>query len=90
MIKRFNRFLEHLFPALIIKRAKTFSDVLEDKTGFSVEVVDSDGTLCFFLIDPYGDPREPDPNHLEADFWEDLDDMIYDLQYFDGAEIYAV
>ena len=62
------KYLERWFPALTIRRAARYSSQLEEETGFSIHVVDSDGTLCFFLIDPYGDPQEPDPNSLDADF----------------------
>ena len=78
------RYLARLFPALTIRRAAYFSEQLEDQTGYSINVVDSDGTLCFFLIDPYGEPQEPDPDSIDADFWDNLDDCISDLSYFNG------
>ena len=78
------RYLERLFPALTIRRAAKFSEQLEDQTGYSINVVDSDGTLCFFLIDPYGEPQEPDPDSIDADFWDNLADCISDLSDFNG------
>ena len=83
MLKYFERWV----PALTIRRAARFSEQLEDQTGYQIHVVDSDGTLCFFLIDPYGDPQEPDPYGVEHDFWDNLDDCISDLSYFNGYEV---
>ena len=81
------KYFERWFPDLTIRRAARFSEQLEDQTGYQIPVVDSDGTLCFFLIDPYGDPQEPDPYAFDADFWDDLDDCISDLSYFNGYEV---
>ena len=81
------RYFERWFPELIIRRAMKFSEQLEDSTGYSIEVLDSDGTLCFFLIDPYGDPQEPDPFAPDAEFWDNLDDCIFELSHLIGVTV---
>ena len=73
------RYLERWLPALTIRRASLFSERLEDSTGWSLDIVDHEGELLFFLIDPYGDQEE--------DSWNNLDDCISDLSYYMGVAV---
>ena len=73
------RYLERWLPALTIRRASLFSQQLEDSTGWSLDIVDHEGELLFFLIDPYGDQEE--------DSWNNLDDCISDLSYYMGVAV---
>ena len=73
------KYLERWFPALTIRRASLFSNQLEDSTGWSLDIVDHEGELLFFLIDPYGDQEE--------DSWNNLDDCIIDLSYYMGVAV---
>jgi len=73
------RYLERWLPALTIRRASAFSNQLEDSTGWSLDIVDHEGDLLYFLIDPYGDQEE--------DSWNNLDDCISDLSYYMGVAV---
>ena len=73
------RYLERWLPALTIRRASLFSERLEDSTGWSLDIVDHEGDLLYFLIDPYGDQEE--------DSWNNLDDCIADLSYYMGVAV---
>ena len=73
------RYLERWLPALTIRRASLFSERLEDSTGWSLDIVDHEGELLFFLIDPYGDQEE--------DSWNNLDNCINDLSYYMGVAV---
>ena len=73
------KYLERWLPALTIRRASLFSEQLEDSTGWSLDIVDHEGELLFFLIDPYGDQEE--------DSWNNLDDCISDLSYYMGVAV---
>tara|TARA_Y100001963_G_scaffold56054_1_gene78370 strand:+ start:318 stop:545 length:228 start_codon:yes stop_codon:yes gene_type:complete len=73
------KYLERWLPALTIRRASLFSERLEDSTGWSLDIVDHEGELLFFLIDPYGDQEE--------DSWNNLDDCISDLSYYMGVAV---
>ena len=73
------KYLERWLPALTIRRASLFSNQLEDSTGWSLDIVDHEGELLFFLIDPYGDQEE--------DSWNNLDDCISDLSYYMGVAV---
>jgi hypothetical protein len=69
------RYLERWLPALTIRRASLFSERLEDSTGYSLSIVDHEGDLLFFLVDPYGDIDEgellwaPDANIKSSISW---------------------
>jgi hypothetical protein len=82
------KYLERWLPALTIRRASLFSERLEDSTGYSLSIVDHEGDLLFFLVDPYGDIDEgellwsPDANS-----WDNLDQCISDLSYFQGVAV---
>jgi len=73
------KYLERWLPALTIRRASLFSERLEDSTGWSLDIVDHEGDLLYFLIDPYGDQEE--------DSWNNLDDCIADLSYYMGVAV---
>jgi hypothetical protein len=73
------KYLERWLPALTIRRASLFSEQLEDSTGWSLDIVDHEGELLFFLVDPYGDQEE--------DSWNNLDDCISDLSYYMGVAV---
>ena len=73
------RYFERWLPALTIRRASLFSERLEDSTGWSLDIVDHEGELLFFLVDPYGDQEE--------DSWNNLDDCISDLSYYMGVAV---
>ena len=73
------KYLERWLPALTIRRASLFSNQLEDSTGWSLDIVDHEGELLFFLVDPYGDQEE--------DSWNNLDDCISDLSYYMGVAV---
>lgn len=73
------KYLERWLPALTIRRASLFSERLEDSTGWSLDIVDHEGELLFFLVDPYGDQEE--------DSWNNLDDCISDLSYYMGVAV---
>jgi len=82
------RYLERWLPALTIRRASLFSERLEDSTGYSLSIVDHEGDLLFFLVDPYGDI---DGGELlwapDANSWDNLDQCINDLSYFQGVAV---
>ena len=73
------KYLERWLPALTIRRASLFSEQLADSTGWSLDIVDHEGELLFFLVDPYGDQEE--------DSWNNLDDCISDLSYYMGVAV---
>ena len=73
------KYLERWLPALTIRRASLFSERLEDSTGWSLDIVDHEGELLFFLVDPYGDQEE--------DSWNNLDDCISDISYYMGVAV---
>ena len=82
------KYLERWFPALTIRRASVFSEKLEDSTGYSLSIVDHEGDLLFFLVDPYGDIDEGELLWApDANSWDNLDQCISDLSYFQGVAV---
>ena len=54
--------------------AAELSSLLEESTGWSVEVANlGDDGVAFFLIDPYGD--------RDGDGWDCLDDLAADVAF---------
>jgi hypothetical protein len=79
IIQKLWLFLERWYPNLIIKRAQTFSNCLEQDTGWRLVVREGEDGLMFFLVEP----GEDEPGE-DQDWWSSLDDAIFDLSDFNS------